>query len=110
MERLFSYGSLRDEKVQRAIFGHPVEGVADAITGYRLAEVVIDDATTAELSGTNVHRILDPTDNVEDRIEGLVLSLTDDELQLADDYEDAAYKRVSARLASGGEAWVYVRA
>ena len=42
---------------------------------------------------------------------GTVFEVTDRELVLFDEYERAfSYGRVTAELASGGEAWVYVHA
>lgn len=41
---------------------------------------------------------------------GTVFEVTEAELAAADRYEPAGYKRVSARLASGKQAWVYADA
>jgi hypothetical protein len=43
-------------------------------------------------------------------VPGTVFEITDSELAMADKYEVKAYRRVSARLASGRDAWVYVEA
>jgi gamma-glutamylcyclotransferase (GGCT)/AIG2-like uncharacterized protein YtfP len=110
MERLFSYGTLRDEKVQRAVFGRRLEGTPDAILGYRLGSVTISDPSAVSISGMAVHRIVDATGRDSDQVEGIVLELTAKELELADTYEDVAYKRAKVRLRSGNEAWLYVRA
>jgi len=110
MESLFSYGTLREEGVQRAVFGRAVAGSPDSIVGYRLTSVTITDPDAIATSGKAEHTILDPTGDENDRIAGVVLSISAAELELADVYEDAAYKRVRVRLLSGGEAWVYVRA
>ena len=40
----------------------------------------------------------------------MVFEISDEELKRADDYEVEAYKRIAARLKSGAEAFVYVRA
>ena len=110
-EKLFSYGTLREAGVQRAVFGHTVTGTPDAILGYRLMAFTISDASAIAISGRAEHTILDATGDPSDEIEGLVLALTPQDLACADAYEDAAYKRVSAPLRSGtGSAWVYVRA
>jgi len=52
MEQLFSYGTLRDEKVQRAVFGRTVAGRPDAIIGCRLEPVSITDQKSIAISGT----------------------------------------------------------
>ncbi|OXC77125.1 gamma-glutamylcyclotransferase [Caballeronia sordidicola] len=45
-----------------------------------------------------------------DKVSGTVFSITADELQHADAYEVAAYRRDRVLLASGTSAWVYVDA
>jgi gamma-glutamylcyclotransferase (GGCT)/AIG2-like uncharacterized protein YtfP len=107
---LFSYGTLRQDDVQRALFGRAVAGAADALPGYRVATVTISDPAAIETSGFATHLILDPTGDPADRVEGVVLTLSEAELAIADSYEDAAYARIAARLESGIEAFVYVRA
>ena len=110
METLFSYGTLREDAVQQEVFGRLVDGSPDAVVGYRLLPVTITDPSAIAISGRAGHTILEPTGDERDRVEGMVLHITETELSLADTYEDAAYKRVQVRLRSGGEAWVYVRA
>jgi gamma-glutamylcyclotransferase (GGCT)/AIG2-like uncharacterized protein YtfP len=51
-----------------------------------------------------------PGRDASGRIKGTVYEISPAELQRADLYEVAAYKRAAARLASGREAWVYVDA
>ncbi|MEI7933194.1 MAG: gamma-glutamylcyclotransferase family protein, partial [Alphaproteobacteria bacterium] len=48
--------------------------------------------------------------DTQDRVPGTVFEITAEELAAADRYEVADYKRVSAKLASGLTAWVYVKA
>jgi gamma-glutamylcyclotransferase (GGCT)/AIG2-like uncharacterized protein YtfP len=110
VHNLFSYGSLRDEEVQRAVFGRTVDTTADAIVGYRMVTLTITDPKAIAISGRSDHRIIEPTGHDDDQVEGAVLPISEDELKRADTYEDAAYKRVSVRLRSGADAWVYVRA
>ncbi|MEI9993881.1 MAG: gamma-glutamylcyclotransferase family protein [Rhizomicrobium sp.] len=107
-ERLFSYGTLRDPKVQRAVFGREVAGTPDALVGFVLKPVTISNRHSAAIAGTDAHTILEPGDGPP--IEGLALELTPDELARADAYESAEYKRVAIHLRSGRDAWVYVRA
>jgi gamma-glutamylcyclotransferase (GGCT)/AIG2-like uncharacterized protein YtfP len=110
VENLFSYGTLREEAVQHAVFGRSLGGGADAVLGYRLESVTISDPAAIAISGKTEHLILDHTGRDGDRVEGAVFQITEAELALADTYEDAAYQRVLAPLRSGGQAWVYVRA
>ena len=108
MENLFSYGSLRDEAVQLAVFGRTLNSTPDAITGYRLRTVRISNWDAAAISGGDVQRTLEPGEG--EPIEGMRLHITEEELKRADRYEPAEYKRIKVRLRSGTDAWVYVRA
>jgi gamma-glutamylcyclotransferase (GGCT)/AIG2-like uncharacterized protein YtfP len=110
MERLFSYGTLRDEQVQRAVFGHPVEGVGDAITGWRLEPYTVNDPKSVAISGKSTHHILVRTESSGDEIAGTVFDITQDELRRADDYEGAGIDRVRVTLRSGTDVWMYVKA
>lgn len=110
MEKLFSYGSLRYEPVQRETFGRLLTGKGDVLEGYRLSTITIRDPQVVEVSGEAVHPVVIPTGDVADRIDGVVFEITPEELQRADDYEVPEYKRASLRLASGTQAWVYVKA
>jgi gamma-glutamylcyclotransferase (GGCT)/AIG2-like uncharacterized protein YtfP len=110
MENLFSYGTLRETKVQEAVFGRRVEGRADAVVGYRLVPVTITDERAIAISGRPGHTILEETGNSADAVEGVVFALSVEDIARADAYEDAAYKRAALPLRSGGNAWVYVKA
>ncbi|WP_203717696.1 gamma-glutamylcyclotransferase family protein [Asanoa siamensis] len=110
MPLLFSYGTLRDPAVQQANFGRPLTGHPDAVPGYRLGVLTITDAEVVALSGTAEHPVATPSPNPTDSIAGVVFEITDAELEAADGYEVADYKRVLLPLASGAEAWVYVAA
>jgi gamma-glutamylcyclotransferase (GGCT)/AIG2-like uncharacterized protein YtfP len=106
VEKLFSYGTLRDAAVQRAVFGRTLEGTDDTLGGYRLAQVRLADWNGARISG-DLQRTLVPADG--ECVTGAVLHVSDDELRLADSYEPREYQRIKVRLRSGTEAWVYLR-
>lgn len=108
VEKLFSYGTLQQEAVQISTFGRKLNGVADVLTGYRLANLAIKDPNVIALSGKAVHSILIYTGNETDTVQGVVFDITEKELHSADQYEVAEYKRVSTQLQSGTTAWVYV--
>lgn len=110
MPLLFSYGTLQQPEVQRATFGRVLEGGHDALVGYVVDMVEIEDAVVVATSGKPQHPIVRHTGHPEDRVAGVVLVVTDAELAHADRYEVAAYRRVEAELASGRRAWVYVDA
>lgn len=108
--RLFTYGTLRDPAVQRRLFGRLVQGVPDAIPGFRLGTVTIRDEAAIATSGTAIHLVVDETGDAADRVDGIVLHLTPAELAAADAYETADYRRVTVILASGAEAFLYAKA
>ncbi|CAM4198195.1 gamma-glutamylcyclotransferase family protein [Pseudoalteromonas byunsanensis] len=110
MEALFSYGTLQQSQVQLDTFGRLLEGESDTLLGYRIAEVKITDAAVIASSGKDIHPILIRTGSANDKVEGTVFLITDDELAHADNYEVDEYLRVSARLASGKQCWIYAAA
>lgn len=109
-EKLFSYGTLQQEEVQLATFGRKLEGMADQLKGYKLGLLEIDDPGVVATSGKTHHPIVSRSRGAEDAVAGSVLLLTPEELQQADRYEVAAYKRHGVTLASGTVAWAYVDA
>jgi gamma-glutamylcyclotransferase (GGCT)/AIG2-like uncharacterized protein YtfP len=105
---LFSYGTLQLPEVQRATYGRLLDGVADALTGYRLVPLAITSPEVVALSGAPVHMIACRTDAGGERIEGVIYRITAAELAATDDYEGDAYARRELRLESGASAFVYV--
>lgn len=109
-QRLFSYGTLQLPAVQHATFGRLLAGEADALVGFRRTMVKIDDPQVVATSGQTHHPIVEPSGDAGDRVDGTVFAISADELARADAYEVDDYVRVEAVLASGGRAWVYVKA
>lgn len=107
-ERLFSYGTLQYENVQLTTFGRKLSGKADKLPGYFLKKVQIKDPDVIAKSGEDVHSIIYFSGNPEDHIAGMVFAISTSELEQADKYEVADYKRVQVKLLSGESAWVYV--
>jgi gamma-glutamylcyclotransferase (GGCT)/AIG2-like uncharacterized protein YtfP len=93
---LFSYGTLQDKK--------------DSIPGYRQTLLEIADPQVIATSGKTHHPIVAPSPDPTDEVSGSVFEITPQELAAADQYEVSDYERVSVKLKSGVEAWVYVRA
>lgn len=58
--QFFSYGTLQQERVQLASFGRILQGVPDAIVGFRKELVEIKDASVLEASGEQSHPIVVP--------------------------------------------------
>jgi hypothetical protein len=107
-ERLFSYGTLQTESVQLSTFGRRLDGSPDALVGYCLRMIKIEDQAFVATSGAEYHRTLEFTGNASDFVEGTAFFVTQQELQQADAYEPDGYKRVRVQLQSGTEAWVYM--
>jgi len=107
MPLLFSYGTLRDPAIQHAVFGRTLSGTADLLIGYARESFEVRDPAFVAVHGSR-HVIVQHTGRDEDRTTGTVLELTDEEMAMADAYEPAGYRRVTARFASGRQGWVYV--
>ncbi len=108
--RLFSYGTLQLDQVQRETFGRTLEGNADALIGFKQTLLEITDPEVLKISGERFHPIVVASSDPTDTVAGSVFWITPDELAAADRYEVSDYQRVEAKLASGGRAWVYVKA
>ncbi len=108
MELLFAYGTLQLEAVQMGTFGRLLSGTRDALQGFALIDLKIEDAAVVALSGKDVHRMATFTGRAADMISGVVFAIAPDELQHADTYEVPAVTRISIVLQSGVRAWVYV--
>ena len=105
--KLFSYGTLQQEAVQLDNFGRCLDGKPDALVGYKLAMIRIEDEHFVVLSGAEYHRTVQHTGLASDLVEGTVLSVTRQELEQADAYEPDGYERTLVQLRSGASAWVY---
>jgi Gamma-glutamyl cyclotransferase, AIG2-like len=108
-EHLFAYGTLQTEAVQLAIFGRRLDGTKDALVGYRLEIVRIDDEDFVAASGAADHRNIEFTGDPTDSVEGTVFNVSSSELKQADAYEPAGYKRVLVQSRSGRHVWVYLQ-
>ncbi|ANP47664.1 gamma-glutamylcyclotransferase family protein [Candidatus Viadribacter manganicus] len=109
MERLFSYGTLDQAKVQAQTFGRLLSGAPDALVGFKQTFLEITDGDVLAKSGERFHPIVTRSGDGVDRVAGTVFEITAAELAAADAYEVSDYVRVSAKLASGTTAWMYVQ-
>lgn len=107
---LFSYGTLRLPAVQMASMGRLLEGAADTLPGYRTSLLEIADAAVRAASGEQCHPIAEASTLPGDEVTGIVFQVSEEELWAADGYEMRDYARSCLRLASGIDAWVYVKA
>jgi hypothetical protein len=110
MPLLFSYGTLQQEAVQMSTFGRLLQGQPDELVGFEQSLLRIEDPQFVAMSGKTHHSIVKFNGRGDSRVSGRVLELSDSELAKADQYEPAGYKRISAVLASGKQAWVYADA
>jgi tRNA-Thr(GGU) m(6)t(6)A37 methyltransferase TsaA len=108
LECLFSYGTLQLESVQLATFGRRIAGTADALSGFEQSVVELEDGTAVAPLGRAQFPIIRFSGRDSDIVRGVVFRVTEDELQRADEYETAAYRRIPVTLRSGARAWVYV--
>ena len=109
-ERLFAYGTLQLEAVQLATLGRRLAGTSDAMAGYELVPLAIQDKAVVARSGKAVHTMARFTGRDTDVVAGTVFAVSADEIQSADTYEVAAVRRIAVVLQSGTRAWVYVDA
>lgn len=105
---VFSFGTLRQESVQQTLYGGTVPTVPDSLVGWRLTTVRITDPAVIAASGSDLHPGIERSGDVDDRVDGGVLTLDDAALAATDRYESVGYERTSVVLASGREAWIYV--
>ena len=108
MEKIFSYGTLQYEAVQLASFGRKLKGVPDSLLEFELLLLTISDPEVVAISGNADHPVIRYTGRTSDKVAGMVFELTPAELEQADTYEIADYKRIKVQLESGTFAWVYV--
>ncbi|HEY4941367.1 MAG TPA: hypothetical protein VII56_08050 [Rhizomicrobium sp.] len=109
-EHLFSYGTLQLSAVQMATFGRLLAGNGDAMPGYEVVPLAIEDADVVAISGKAVHSMARFTGRAGDVIAGTVFAVSPEEIHKADAYEVAAVRRVAVVMRSGRRAWVYVDA
>lgn len=110
MPFLFSYGTLQQEAVQMSTFGRPLQGEPDELVGFEQSLLKIADLEFVAASGQAHHSIVRFNGKTGSRVRGMVFELSEAELVSADRYEPAGYKRISTKLASGKQAWVYAAA
>lgn len=108
--RLFSYGTLQLENVQRAVFGRLVPMEDDVLPGFETVAITITDEAVLDASGTETHPALVPASDPAAAVPGKALRITEADLPAVDGYEGDNYRRIETHLASGRPAWVYVKA
>ena len=102
MEKLFAYGSLQNEDVQKDLFGRILEGTSETLIGYIIKKIQIE-----EEFGLVYYPIITETQKPEDTIDGMVYAISTQELHQSDLYEGLHYKRVEVQLQSNQKVWAY---
>ena len=105
---LFSYGTLRQAAVQQALFGRTLDEAPDALGGFRIDTIAIEEPDIVNLSGKATHLILRRDEAATAPIAGAALAIVAAELAAADVYEGHHYRRIAVTLVSGRCAFVYV--
>lgn len=93
-----------------ATFGRQLTGTSDALRGFELVSLKIEDPTVVAISGKAHHTMAKFTGRASHVVSGTVFAVTPHEIQKADKYEVAVVKRVAVVLQSGVLAWAYVDA
>lgn len=97
-EKLFIYGTLRETGIQRMVIGRAIQGTPATLEGYRRAWLKTEGESYPVLAR-------EPGSSIR----GLVISVTQHELELLDAYEGKAYARRKVALRGGMTAWAYVK-
>lgn len=105
-ENLFSYGTLRSEKVQLELFGRVLDGSNDTLNGYRLVSIEIADEEFLEKGEAKIQH--SAIRSAGDDVHGIVFEISEEELMMCDKYEPDNYERIKIVLESSKTAWVYI--
>lgn len=90
-------------------FGRRLSGQRDDLLGFEPSLVAIEDPEVVARLGRTHHANVTFNGNEDSSVVGTAFEITDAELASADKFEAAFfYKRITAPLASGKQAWVYV--
>lgn len=108
-ELLFSYGTLQLKGVQMESFGRELIGTKEILRGFTINQLLITDKAVLQKSKQKYHPIAIPTHNQSDEIIGTLYKISRQELEQADLYEVADYKRVKVSFISGKQGWVYIK-
>ncbi|WP_035673237.1 gamma-glutamylcyclotransferase family protein [Flavobacterium sp. 83] len=103
MEHIFSYGTLQSKEIQMQVFNKLLTGTQDQLKGYKLKDLKIE-----EEFGMADYFVATPSENPSDEINGIVFTVSNEDLTKADLFESNAYKRIQITLQSGLSAWIYI--
>ena len=95
---VFVYGTLMDEKIRYEVLGRKIHGISGTVDGYDGTKTIIIENESYPAA----------VKNSDCSIQGLLLEITDVELEKLDIYETDAYKREEVELTNGTKAWIYL--
>ncbi|WP_372973534.1 DUF4286 family protein [Muriicola sp.] len=95
---LFTYGTLQEEGVQNMVFSRTLNGNRDCLGSHKISEKMVG----------GLYPTIKSSEDPNDKVEGFVYVISEEELTLVDAYEGEAYERKSITLESGVKAWVYL--
>jgi hypothetical protein len=93
--------------VQLETFGRLLKGEKDILEGYQLTMIEITDAEVLRKS-KQFHPIISFSGDKNDKVEGVLFEVTEDEILQADEYEVDDYKRVEVTFKSGKKGYIYI--
>lgn len=96
MNVLFAYGTLLDKNTQDCVFGHAIPGRPDYLTDYKRVVRTFKCGTYPDIIFEK-----------KSIVSGMILELTDMEIEQCDRYEGDEYERITVALKSGINAFVY---
>ena len=96
--------------MQLDTFGRLLDSEDDVLPGYTVDYIEIEDPRSSTSPARPCTRSSARPATRCDKVTGKVLAVTEDELEAADEYEVALYRRAPVTLASGRTAWVYLSA
>ena len=91
-----------------ALFGRLLKGGTDFLVGYIPSAIEISDEAFLTKGEQKNQLTAIPSGNQNDRMEGTVFEISQEELLIADKYEPDGFSRIEVELASGKKAWIYV--
>lgn len=107
---LFIHATLQNRELQLDTIGRAPDAEPDVLPGHTVDFVEIRDCRFSDQLGTTRYPQVRATGDPLDKVTGLVLHVSEDELEAVDQIEASLFWRKRAALGSGREAWVYVSA
>ncbi|GGF66716.1 gamma-glutamylcyclotransferase family protein [Wenyingzhuangia marina] len=105
---LFTYGTLKLEKVQTEIFGKVLQGKDDIVKGYKLGIFHFVNPEAIAISEKDCHPLATPSENPNDEISGTIYEINEEEIKTKEICITDDCERVQVITDSGTICWMYV--